>query len=627
MAYFSYDYLVSLVKSASAWGYLIVFLLAFFESFAFVGLIIPGSIAVISAGFLAAQGFFNVWWLFLIASLAAILGDNCSFYLGKKSSPSSFSRNKFFSQKLFEKGENYFKRHGSKSVFFGRFIGWIRPVVPFVAGLFKLKRKTFLIWNILSGLLWAIIHIAFGYFFGQVWRAIVFWSTKTGVFLAALIGIIVIFYLLERLWEENKKYVIDFFIRSWNLFKNSVISNPKIRKLIEKHPLFFAFLRKRLEKNNFFGLPLTFLGIAFIYILFLFTGIVQDIISSDPVIGVDQRIANLIVVFRDPYLTKFFSWITLLGKWEVVLVFSLTATAILWIWRKRAHIISFLVVILGSQLFTQLGKIAFHRPRPQMALFAEHSFSFPSGHSAISIAFYGFLIYVLLRNIRTKKTKTIIFSFVILALLIGFSRLYFGVHYFSDVWAGYLIGALWLIIGISLSEWMYSKKRQVCALALRPSLKIIIAFLVIASILFYVGFAKTYKFQALKAAVLPKETIVQGINGIFPKDKLRYTEAIDGNSQEPVSFIIFAKDDKKFVSNFRKAGRFFAGRISIYSITKPGADTLWKKPYSRAPMTCSFWNLKINDFSFEKSTSENNLRQRHHTRFWKTGYKTKETFS
>ena len=183
-----YTHLLTIIKDLSVFGYLIIAILTFFESFAFIGLIIPGGIAVIVGGFLAAQGIVDIGDLFIFAALGAILGDSFSFYLGQKGAISFREGNKFFKPELLAKGEDYFKKHGDKSVFLGRFIGWVRPIVPFIAGLFKLDRKVFLFWNVLSALLWAATHIALGYFFGQTWQIIVLWSTRASVFLVIFIG-------------------------------------------------------------------------------------------------------------------------------------------------------------------------------------------------------------------------------------------------------------------------------------------------------------------------------------------------------------------------------------------------------------------------------------------------------
>ncbi|MDP2779749.1 phosphatase PAP2 family protein, partial [Devosia sp.] len=102
-------------------------------------------------------------------------------------------------------------------------------------------------------------------------------------------------------------------------------------------------------------------------------------------------------------------------------------------------------------------KNIFARPRPEMAVYAESSFSFPSGHSAASVAFFGFLTYVLIR----ERIGPFFVSFLIgatLVFLIGLSRIYLVEHYLSDVLNGYLVGALWALLGIWLAEWLNTRR-------------------------------------------------------------------------------------------------------------------------------------------------------------------------
>jgi undecaprenyl-diphosphatase len=134
-----------------------------------------------------------------------------------------------------------------------------------------------------------------------------------------------------------------------------------------------------------------------------------------------------------------------------------------------------------------LGKIILHRSRPDTALYIENTFSFPSGHATIAMSFYGFLTYLLIRNFSKWKRKTnIFFSGFAIIILIGFSRLYLGVHYLSDVLGGYLSGAIWLIIAISLSEYFMSKKPEINYTKPVFKEKVITSIIVISALIGYI---------------------------------------------------------------------------------------------------------------------------------------------
>ena len=112
------------------------------------------------------------------------------------------------------------------------------------------------------------------------------------------------------------------------------------------------------------------------------------------------------------------------------------------------------VNIAISTLLNQILKFIIQRPRPtEFRIIDERGYSFPSGHSKISATFYGFLIYLIYKNVKNKYLKySLITMLVILILLIGTSRIYLGVHYTSDVLAGFLIAISYLIIFITVSD-------------------------------------------------------------------------------------------------------------------------------------------------------------------------------
>ena len=167
--------------------------------------------------------------------------------------------------------------------------------------------------------------------------------------------------------------------------------------------------------------------------------------------GLDESVLGFIEQMRTPFLTVFFKFVTYLGEWAVVLPIALIVSTILILKRRRKQDAILAFISLGGLSVAFLLKNIVHRARPLGGLVTETSFSFPSAHAVMSVVFYGFIIYLLLPKIKNKKLKALkIFIASILVLLVGFSRLYLGVHYLSDVLAGYTIGAIWLLLGIYL---------------------------------------------------------------------------------------------------------------------------------------------------------------------------------
>ncbi len=171
------------------------------------------------------------------------------------------------------------------------------------------------------------------------------------------------------------------------------------------------------------------------------------------IIGYDARINALLFEMRDAPTIKIFTWITWLGEFPTIIILALAVSALLWLSHKKLQVIAFWLTIIGSESVTFAAKFLFHRPRPINAVFLETSNSFPSGHATIAVAFYGFLAYLLLKKIKNRLHRNLLIIFTLIVILaIGFSRLYLGVHYLSDVAAGYLVGLIWLLIGTRLTD-------------------------------------------------------------------------------------------------------------------------------------------------------------------------------
>lgn len=163
----------------------------------------------------------------------------------------------------------------------------------------------------------------------------------------------------------------------------------------------------------------------------------------------DISTLNFAEQIRSPFLTLFFKAVTVMGEWGFVLgVLFLISLFFIIKKRFRYDIVLWPITIGGLGTAFVLKEI-FHRSRPIGALVAETSSSFPSAHSVIAIAFYVFIFSLLAKNAKRRFSKYLLISVAIfISFLLGFSRLYLGVHYLSDVLAGYAIGYIWFLIGV-----------------------------------------------------------------------------------------------------------------------------------------------------------------------------------
>lgn len=180
--------------------------------------------------------------------------------------------------------------------------------------------------------------------------------------------------------------------------------------------------------------------------LFVFVDIAKDVLEKEGVF-IDNAISQFIYSFRNPLLTKIMFGITQLGG-EYLLV-GATLALIFFAWKKHKREAILFSIILGmGEVINFLIKIVIQRPRPELSPLYEvvKSYSFPSGHAMNSFIFYSLLAYFVFHFTRKKRLSIFISVLsLILIFLIGFSRIYLGVHYPSDVIAGFIAG-FWVVI-------------------------------------------------------------------------------------------------------------------------------------------------------------------------------------
>jgi len=192
----------------------------------------------------------------------------------------------------------------------------------------------------------------------------------------------------------------------------------------------------------------------------ILSDLTEDVINADPIVNFDKYWAGIFFNWRSAFGVDFFSVVTLLGTWQLIV--PVLIAVLFFVFKKyQAFFWPFVFTLASAESVTFIGKILVHRYRPDGAVMVESDFSFPSGHATIAVALYGYLAYLIIKQLKIKTARIAVLSgSLFLILIIGFSRLYLGVHYISDVIAGYLVGLLALILGISFREWHTIKSNR-----------------------------------------------------------------------------------------------------------------------------------------------------------------------
>lgn len=165
------QHLVEIIQNFGVWSYAILFLIVFVETGLVIFPFLPGDSLLFASGALAAMDAFNIAVLLIVFFAAAVIGDTVNYHIGKKVGmtikPGSLI-GKIINQDKMNKAEDFFNRHGGKTIVIARFMPFIRTFVPFVAGASRMNYRYFLIYNIVGAVLWVGICTIAGFFFGNI---------------------------------------------------------------------------------------------------------------------------------------------------------------------------------------------------------------------------------------------------------------------------------------------------------------------------------------------------------------------------------------------------------------------------------------------------------------------------
>ena len=162
-------HLNELIGQYGTWTYAILWLIVFCETGLVVTPFLPGDSLLFAAGTFAGMGTLNPWLLFVLLTVAAILGDTVNYWIGKKIGPRAFSGTvPFLNQAHLRKTEAFYEKHGGKTIIVARFVPIVRTFAPFVAGVGSMNYGRFLAYNVAGGVLWVGLFIFGGYLFGNI---------------------------------------------------------------------------------------------------------------------------------------------------------------------------------------------------------------------------------------------------------------------------------------------------------------------------------------------------------------------------------------------------------------------------------------------------------------------------
>jgi undecaprenyl-diphosphatase len=433
----------------ASYGYLVLFVIVALESF---GIPLPGETALVTAAALGALGRLNILWVIAAAAVAAILGDNTGYWIGRVGGPAfvrRYGKHVGLNAEKIARAHSFFERHGGKTIFLARFIALLRSWAAALAGASKMPYGWFMLYNALGGVVWATTFGIAGYVFARNIPLLQHYAAQATLAVALLLVLIVLLVFAWRWFWSRREELVSWLSVRWL----RVANHPRFAGFRQRHATLWTFIAARFAAGEYLGLHLTIGLVVSIAALWLFGGVTEDVIHHDPLTELDLDIVTWFRAHSTPLLDHIGVAVSLVGSPIAMALLAAIVAIVLAVRRRWILLSGWAAVFAGGGVLDWGLKQIIQRPRPAGASAFLHgeSFSFPSGHAMGSLFGYGMLAFLLARFwARTRRQRlTIIVSTAVLVVSIGLSRLYLGVHYFSDVVAGYAAALVWLAACIS----------------------------------------------------------------------------------------------------------------------------------------------------------------------------------
>ena len=216
--------MLSIDKAILSGGLIAIGVTVFAESGLLIGFFLPGDTLLFGAGILASQGTLPLGWLLVITIVAAIVGDNVGYSIGRRTGKRLFHKKEsiLFRQDHLERAEQFYEKHGGKTIILARFVPVVRTFAPMVAGIGKMPRQRFLAFNVVGGILWGGGVTMLGYFLGQRMPWIEHYITPLILFIVVLSVSLAIFHILK---EKDSRELL---LAKAKLFLSTLSLNKKI---------------------------------------------------------------------------------------------------------------------------------------------------------------------------------------------------------------------------------------------------------------------------------------------------------------------------------------------------------------------------------------------------------------
>ena len=425
------------------WSLFLAFFIAFIESLAFIGSIVPGTVVMTAVGILAGSGVMRIDLTFIFAALGAIIGDVVSYALGYIFSDRLLNTWPFNRHPTWLKyGQAYFDRHGGKSVFIGRFIGPLRSIIPVIAGMMRMKQLPFLSANIISGIAWSLVYVTPGMLIGAASTELsAEGATRLFVFILILLVLIwLVSVVIKWLFAQASYFFQTRLHHVWSWLEN----NAFLSRLT--HPL--------TPPNEGHHAETAALLLSAVFTLsFMLATVLWFALIDQLGYLLDLPIYFFFQSLRTQPMDMFFVAVRCVMSAYPLLVFSISIALAL-AYRRNWRLLQYWITLGIISLFTtEVMGTWMNYLRPEDAALFQSTYAFPSTSLTITTAFWGFLMLQVGRTSMTSLTRTLRLIWLSLLGLDGFALLYLGDHWLTSTLISYAVG-----LTLALLHWIFYRR-------------------------------------------------------------------------------------------------------------------------------------------------------------------------
>ncbi len=419
------------------WAPVLVFLLAAGESAAFLGFFLPGEVAVILGGVLAGTGVVPLAVMLPVAIAGAVIGDSVGFWLGDRFGPWVLQRRRLarFAGRI-DAAKQSIAKSGWWALVVARFTSVLRAVVPFTAGMATMPYRTFALGNIIGGVLWATTYTLIGYVAGNNWPTVEHWLGRGGLMLAGVVVVALLIAWAGRWVARSRERVVKRF-------------EPIVRTR------FARWVARVMERPARRMAPVLYLWpVALVTIggLWLFTGMLQDVIGQEEFFFFDRRALDYAATHQVPAITNSAHTILSLTPVWVSIAASLIVGVVFLTRRHFERAAGIAIAVAGQWAIVQVTRFIVDRTAPPLVqIVPGGEYGFPSERVAALAVF----LVIAAWPWRPRKWESTVGRFVVAAVLvtvIGAAEMVLLLAYPSDVLSGLTVGVGWTVLALTLAD-------------------------------------------------------------------------------------------------------------------------------------------------------------------------------